>query len=175
MVDLANEDQLRLLNLDYVSIYLVDNEQLLEHDDHQLKFHRRNDFLRIEARQSMAKSIQLLPFITTILFMILCIQFSQGLQCYQHEICVGTNCNKPSMKNVTCKSDEDRCWKLQTPVGVQRGCSKGNCDAEIDFSAMNLANKCCSTDLCNTSNQIAISAVSISILGFIGILHRLYM
>ncbi|CAF1345350.1 unnamed protein product [Rotaria magnacalcarata] len=86
--------------------------------------------------------------IAIVLLVALCIDFGQGLTCYQHDFC-NTNCPLLIETIAQCDDDQDHCWKLKTLLGTKRGCGKARCSVQIDTGALHFANVCCSGILCN--------------------------
>ncbi|CAF3354976.1 unnamed protein product [Rotaria socialis] len=80
----------------------------------------------------------------------LCIDFGQGLTCYQHDFC-NNHCPSLITTIVQCDADQDHCWKLQTLFGTKRDCGNARCLVQVDAGPLEFANVCCSGILCNSA------------------------
>ncbi|CAF1111251.1 unnamed protein product [Rotaria sordida] len=108
--------------------------------------------------------------ITCTVFMIFHITLSQGLECYQHNYCLG-NCPELSNSTVECAKDESRCWKITSPLGTMRGCGKHRCEVQINVGIFDTANVCCFDNLCNSSVQIKLTTASIFLTSLITFIY----
>ncbi|CAF3864923.1 unnamed protein product [Rotaria sordida] len=84
--------------------------------------------------------------IVILIVIILCIEFGQGLRCYQHDYCLG-RCPTLISSTVQCKPGLDKCWKFTSPLGTMRGCGDHRCKIQLDTGIFDTASVCCSSDL----------------------------
>ncbi|CAF0983592.1 unnamed protein product [Adineta ricciae] len=103
--------------------------------------------------------------IAVLLVAVLCVDFGQSLQCYQHDYCLG-GCPTLSSSIVQCASSDSKCWKLSSPLGTKRGCGDTRCMVQLDTGVMGTASVCCSGNLCNSAVEMKTTAMA-SMLGSI--------
>ncbi|UJR15258.1 hypothetical protein I4U23_002213 [Adineta vaga] len=109
-----------------------------------------------------------------LLVALLCVDFGQCLQCYQHDYCLG-GCPTLSSSIVECASSQSKCWKLSSPIGTKRGCGDNRCMLQVDTSIMGTASVCCSNNLCNSAIQIKTTTMAIIFGSFIVFFYKWFM
>ncbi|CAF1051128.1 unnamed protein product [Rotaria sordida] len=108
--------------------------------------------------------------IVILIVIILCIEFGQGLRCYQHDYCLG-RCPTLISSTVQCKPGLDKCWKFTSPLGTMRGCGDHRCKIQLDTGIFDTASVCCSSDLCNSSIQMKITTIFIILSSLIAFIY----